>query len=575
MTRALSVLFLTAALGVLSASVRAQDGVVPPPNDVPPPNTVVPTPLVPVAPVAPPTPITPTPSMTAVASGHETVCTGDQDEDGDGLADCADADCFSATECRAGGSEERSNDACSDWIDNDADGAVDCEDDECGLDWITVCRGSYSTGGGGGGVGAVDDGIGGSDADLPDVGEGGSVEDLIGTGGDTNGERTDEACADGIDNDADGRTDCADFGCRFDPEVNVCQGSPGIRFSVVGGVGARVTLGFDTNDTYLRNTPEVGFTLLQLRALGSIPFINHSFFLISIRAEDSIRLSFLLFQIPLGDAGHYLQVNSGSGTLTTTLIASAARLPFLDRPFYMTNAFEQGNGAALEAGGPIDSGGVLRFRVFGAAGSGNFTGTVGGARLDTTPEASNFSYTAGAQFQLDLLGHYDRMDLNVPYTPRPLTLALTAGAKYDQRPLEQFVAWQAAAVFRFGVLDLRAETIGRFVFDYGGAINESFTGMASVLLVPRLLVVSAEAGGFFTPLNYDPLQLAALSTGARNDLFLPEEFQWRAAIRWYFFRSVGTLTLVYRENYSPQVVFTTSLRAPIERELRLEARFSF
>jgi hypothetical protein len=84
-----------------------------------------------------------------------------------------------------------------------------------------------------------------------------------------------------------------------------------------------------------------------------------------------------------------------------------------------------------------------------------------------------------------------------------------------------------------------------------------------------------DAGGFYRPLDFDPTMTAPLSTGARNDLFHPEEFQWRASVWWYFFRNVGTLTLMYRENYSPQVVFTTSLRPAIEREIRLEARFRF
>ncbi len=566
-TRTRSLLLACAFLAMPSVALapvaQAQDGAVDgtvAPQDViatPPPPAIVATP----------------PTVMAVTVGHETVCTGSQDEDGDGLADCADADCFSARECRAGGSEERSNDACSDWIDNDGDGSVDCDDDECGMDWVTVCRGSYSSTGGASGGGDAEGS--GSDADLPDIGEGMSVEDLIGTGGDTNGERTDEACADGLDNDFDGRSDCADFGCRFDPEVTVCQGSPGIRFSVVAGAGGRMLLGFDQNDTYVTNTPEVGFTLLQLRALGSIPFIHNSFFLVNIRAEDSVRLTFLNFQIPVGNAGHYLSINSGSGTLTTARIISAARQPLLDPAFYMVNAYEQGNGGALELGGPIDSGGILRFRLFAAAGSGLFTGNVGGARLDTTPEAANFAWTAGAQLQLDIVGHTDRFDLGVPYTAAPLSLSLFAGAKYDQRPLEHFVAWQAMGVFRFWHILFRAETIGRFVFDYGGAINESFNLQASVLLVPRLLVISADVGGFFTPLAYDPTMLAPLSTGARNDLFLPEEFQWRASLQWFFFRNVGTLTALYRENYSPQVIHTTSLRSPIERELRLEARFRF
>src|SRR6185295_17904464 len=75
----------------------------------------------------------------------------------------------------------------------------------------------------------------GDDA-VPDLAPNQTVEDLIGTHGDVDGERTDEVCADGIDNDGDGRTDCSDFGCRYDPSVTVCAPTPSLRFSGFVGV---------------------------------------------------------------------------------------------------------------------------------------------------------------------------------------------------------------------------------------------------------------------------------------------------------------------------------------------------
>ena len=50
------------------------------------------------------------------------------------------------------------------------------------------------------------------------------IEDLIGSGKDKDGERNDVLCSDGFDNDGDGMVDCADYGCRFDPDVTICQG---------------------------------------------------------------------------------------------------------------------------------------------------------------------------------------------------------------------------------------------------------------------------------------------------------------------------------------------------------------
>ena len=71
---------------------------------------------------------TPTPSVSPASSMTETDCTNHADDDGDGLADCADADCFEARECRAGGRNEGDEATCTDWIDNDGDGFVDSGD---------------------------------------------------------------------------------------------------------------------------------------------------------------------------------------------------------------------------------------------------------------------------------------------------------------------------------------------------------------------------------------------------------------------------------------------------------------
>ena len=127
---------LTCALCLFAAGAAplalAQEGA-PPGEDALP---IEPTPIVETTPARPTT--TPPPVI-----ARETVCDDRQDQDGDGLADCADADCFSHPHCQAGGSEERTNDACSDWIDNDGDGTDDCDDEDCGASHITVCHGSW------------------------------------------------------------------------------------------------------------------------------------------------------------------------------------------------------------------------------------------------------------------------------------------------------------------------------------------------------------------------------------------------------------------------------------------------
>jgi hypothetical protein len=512
----------------------------------------------------------------------ETSCNDGRDDDGDGLADCADADCFDSTYCQAGGSEERTNESCSDWVDNDGDGAVDCEDDDCSREGITVCDGSWQ----GSQPGGVGPGAPGAD-DIPELAGDQSVEDLIGRAGDNDGERNDYLCSDGVDNDDDGRTDCQDFGCRFDPSVTVCTGSPGLRFSVVAGVAASLRID-ETPDIdgdgfteYTDPTGDVRFTRLQLRALGPIPFIQNSFFLLSFRAERTPRLTFATFNIPLGNQGHYLSINSGSGGLTTWRVVSTAKMPLLDPPFYLFNAFEQGAGAATEVGGPLTDDNRLRFRLFLSGGSGEFNGNVGGRFFRS--EDRNFSYAAGGQLHFNIVGSFDRFDTPYVYTPLPMTFAVLVGGRFDQRPVERFAAWNVFAVWRYWHLQLRAESNTRYVLDFDG-IQTAWNFQASFLLIPRVLMVAADVGGFFVPLEYDPNVLAEIDGFSANFPEPIEEFQVRAALHWYYFRNIGILSLMYSMRMVCQRVFGDGICEPpssqpeaaiTEHEVRLEAQFRF
>lgn len=67
--------------------------------------------------------------VAACGRGHQDfseVCTGELDEDGDGLVDCGDDDCDDDPACQAPPVELCDND-----LDDDVDGHTDCDDDEC------------------------------------------------------------------------------------------------------------------------------------------------------------------------------------------------------------------------------------------------------------------------------------------------------------------------------------------------------------------------------------------------------------------------------------------------------------
>ena len=525
---------LASACSLFFAEPAAAQGADPPPPDAPPPEAApapAPTPEAP-APQPAPEP----PSEPARSADRETDCKNRIDDDGDSVTDCADADCYDRPECKPGGQAESTNLLCSDWIDNDGDGALDCDDTDCQAKDIAACRGSWR--GGGAAAGSFD----GSADEIPELGEGQSVEDLVGTGRDKDGERNDLLCSDGIDNDNDGRTDCADFGCRFDPSVSVCTGNPGMRFSVVTSITQAYRIEDTNAEDIDRNRWDTRFSLLQLRAFGPIPGVQDSFFLLSMRAERTPRLTFAMFQVPIGTGGHFFNINSGGGGLSSGLIISASKQLLLEPPFYLYSAFEQGNGAAAEVGGPVDSGGRVWFRAFGAGGSGRFSGNVGGRFF--ADDNTNYTWGSGAQIQLNAVGYYSRYDTPFIYTPVPATLAFSVGGKYDQRAQERYPAVNVQGVLRYDRFVLMGEVYAKRELEFEST-QYAYNVSAGVLVWPKTFLLAADFGEYIAgDLDNPPDDLRAdLGDEIRRQR---DERQWRLGLHWYAYKNTGLLSALYK-----------------------------
>lgn len=503
---------------------------------------------------APPTPV----QTSAPTAAKESNCSDREDNDGDGLTDCADADCYDEPVCEAGGDPEQNNERCSDWIDNDGDGAVDCEDEECHGPGVTVCEGSMQSG-------ASQAASASSGDDLPELTGDMTAFDLIGGFGDVDGERNEYLCSDGIDNDGDGRTDCQDFGCRFDPMVTVCQDSgSAIKFSIVAGLG----VGYNLDEQDGRQALSAGFQRIQARALGSIPGINDSFFILSMRLDDSVRLTFAHFQIPINNLGYYVALNSGQGGLSSGPIISTSKRPLLDSPYYLYNAFEQGNGAAFELGGPIAPGvDRVKFRAFAAAGRGLFAGNVGGFRTSDQSDA-NFAWNAGAQLHFDILGYFSRFDSGLLYQPASTAFAVIAGAKYDQRPVERYPAANLMVVGQHDRFHARVEGYTKYVLDWGGSMQSAWNAQVSWLAIPQKLSFAADVGQFYTSQDYDATKLPVDNDGRPAD-----EFQWRVAAHYFWWRHIGLLSLLYSDHRREES--RAGFFPAKEREIRLETQFRF
>lgn len=137
-----------------------------------------------------------------VSDTPDEICGNDEDDDGDGLEDCADPDCEDRG-CAPGGEVCRSGTCecafatethCADGHDDDCDGQVDCDDPDCAADaWCTAEADC--------GDGLDDDDDGRTDCGDPGCAGIGACE------------VHEQTCGDGVDNDGDGLVDCEDGDC--------------------------------------------------------------------------------------------------------------------------------------------------------------------------------------------------------------------------------------------------------------------------------------------------------------------------------------------------------------------------
>ncbi|MBU1222008.1 S-layer homology domain-containing protein [Myxococcota bacterium] len=115
------------------------------------------------------------------------ICNDAADNDGDGLIDCADPDCGTYAGCN------QTNENCNDLTDNDGDGLIDCADSDC--QGTVFCSGSENCA----------DGVDNDGDGQVDCADSDCSSTAICSGS--------ENCADGVDNDSDGLIDCADPDC--------------------------------------------------------------------------------------------------------------------------------------------------------------------------------------------------------------------------------------------------------------------------------------------------------------------------------------------------------------------------
>ena len=482
----------------------------------------------------------------------ETLCDDGVDNDGDTVYDCGDNDCAGASACQADGRPEFTEERCHDWLDNDRDGAFDCDDSDCAD--MNACKGSWDRAPVAASSGALASGTDGFDHRA-------DPEDLLGKGADVDGERSEHMCSDGYDNDHDGKTDCEDLGCRLDTSVVNCQPATNFRFSLV----ARTQGTYDVQG----KQANVEFSAIQLRVLGQIPYIQNSFFLLSFRAEKTPRMVFAMFQVPI-KGGHYFNINSGAGGLSLELVRSIHKRLLVDPAFYMLNAFEQGNGAALEFGGPLDKRGKFLYRTFLAGGSGRFAGNIGGTFFPDNN--NNFTYSAGAQLWMNLVGYYNRFDSPLLYTPAPTTLAIAVGGKYDQRPQERYPAANIQATFRYRRLILLGEVYGKRELNFG-SWQAAYNLQAGVLAVKKRLLLTGDFGQYLaSPFENPPAELG-YDLRRQN-----QEMQYRAAAHVFLWRELFMLTLIWgdrRIRSSALIEGTEAATVTKNQDLRLVFQYRF
>jgi hypothetical protein len=150
-----------------------------------------------------------------VAPKREAACHDNQDNDGDGLVDCMDPDCYEEYCCSYMNTDYAAPPAreqlCSDGRGDDCDGLTDCADPDCAVDSCCVTAGKYGVP-----MELCSDGKDNDCDGLVDCLDPNCAADLCCSGAEYAApppEQTQQACGDGQDNDCDGLADCEDPGC--------------------------------------------------------------------------------------------------------------------------------------------------------------------------------------------------------------------------------------------------------------------------------------------------------------------------------------------------------------------------
>jgi hypothetical protein len=478
----------------------------------------------------------PTPSA-GYTGAKEEVCDDGLDNDADSVIDCGDNDCVGTERCKSlkNGQPENTDERCSDWLDNDGDGIIDCEDQECQQRNINVCQGSWK-------------------GDVDGDGEGAKA-----AGGDGTKDIS------GIEREG------------ADSETGV--GFVGIKFGVVAAVREVFTADNELNQNELAPRLDTRFNNLQLRAFGAMPLLEDSFFLINIEASQSPRLSFAMFQIPLG-AGHYFAMNTGGTTLSAQPLLSVAKRPLLDLPRYFLRAFDQFLDAGVEFSGPVILN-LLRYRVIAGGGAG-INGDIGGRLFEDA--AINPTYTVGAQLTLTPVGRYSRQDNPFLFRPVPLGVGISLGGKWEQREQERFPAMHALVGLRWGILETAFESYSKAEVNYGALQMGNYLRVG-VLAWPEVLFFSADAGHFYSTAFGELTKITGIQT-AGDPSQLPSSLrrqtnviQTRLAGHWFFWRQNGILSTRYQfdmtdPRLSPQG--TPVREVPIlSHEVVVQAMFRF
>ncbi len=135
-------------------------------------------------------------NFSVTCPGPAEICDNGADDDGDGQADCDDADCAAAPNCQPVA------EICDNGADDDGDGQADCDDADCAAapncqPVAEICDN-----------GADDDGDGQADCDDTDCAAAPNCQPVA------------EICDNGADDDGDGQADCDDADCAAAPN---CQ----------------------------------------------------------------------------------------------------------------------------------------------------------------------------------------------------------------------------------------------------------------------------------------------------------------------------------------------------------------